>query len=85
MSTFQNKNNFIQKSAKSTDEAIALALKELNATEEEVTIDIIQEASKGFLGFGAKDAIVNVTLNKKAEKKSQKKADNKCQRNRGLY
>ena len=79
MSTFQNKNNFIQKSAKSTDEAIALALKELNATEDEVTIDIIQEASKGFLGFGAKDAIVNVTLNKKAEKKSPKKADKKAE------
>ncbi len=75
MSAFRNKNSFIQKSAKSTDEAIALALAELTASQDEVDIDIIQQPAKGFLGIGAKEAIVKVAL--KAAKKPEKKSEGK--------
>ena len=74
MSQFQNKNNFTEKSAKSINEAIELALEELNASREDVDIEVIEEGSKGFLGLGAKDAVVKVTLKNQsaAPKKSEK-------------
>lgn len=51
-----------QTSAKSVDEAIALALNELGADKGDVDIDVIDEGSKGFLGLGAKDASVEVRI-----------------------
>ncbi len=48
--------------AKTAEEAIRLGLSEWNVGEDEVQIDIIEEASKGFLGFGQKDAVVRLTL-----------------------
>ncbi len=59
MSKFLNQT---EKTAKSKDEAIKSALEELNVTEDEVDIDVIEEGSKGFLGIGAKDAKVIVTV-----------------------
>ncbi len=51
------------KVSKTVDEAIEQALIELETTRENVSIDVIQEASRGFLGLiGAKDAKVRVTL-----------------------
>lgn len=52
----------IEKSAKTKEEAIIAALEELNATEQEVEIEVIEEGSKGFLGIGNKNAVVKVTL-----------------------
>lgn len=63
MSKFQNQNRSIVKSGKSIDEAVEAALKELNASRSDVNIEITQEPSKGFLGLGAKEAIVKVTVN----------------------
>ena len=51
----------IQKSAKTVDKAVEEALLELNAAREEVEIEVISEGSRGFLGFGSKDAVVKVT------------------------
>ena len=51
----------IQKSAKTVDKAIDEALLELNAAREDVEIEVISEGSRGFLGFGSKDAVVKVT------------------------
>lgn len=49
------------KSAKTVEEAVQAALEELNVTEAEVNIDIIEEPSSGFLGLlGGKPAIVRV-------------------------
>lgn len=62
MSQFQNTNRTTEKSAKSINEAVELALAELNASREDVDIEIIEEGSKGFLGLGAKNAVVKVTL-----------------------
>ncbi|MCH5211848.1 MAG: protein jag [Oscillospiraceae bacterium] len=52
----------IEKRAKSVDEAIEEALNELGIKREEAEIEIIQEASKGFLGLGSKEAIVKVSV-----------------------
>ena len=51
----------IQKSAKTVDKAIEEALLEFNAAREDVEIEVISEGSRGFLGFGSKDAVVKVT------------------------
>ncbi len=53
----------VVKVSKTVDEAIKEALLELNAKEEDVEIEIIDEASKGFLGLiGSKDAKVKVSV-----------------------
>lgn len=66
----------MEKRAKNVELAIEEALKELNTTKENVDIKIIDEGSKGFLGLGAKDAVVEVTLKEthKAAKPQQKAA-----------
>lgn len=51
----------IEKTAKSVDEAKLLALRELGIAEEDAEIEILDEATKGFLGIGSKDAKVAVT------------------------
>ncbi len=51
----------IEKTAKSIDEAKKLALLELGIAEEDAEIEILDEAAKGFLGIGSKDARVAVT------------------------
>ncbi len=50
------------KSAKSIEEAIALALEELGVTEDMATITVLEEGKKGFLGLNGKDATVYVTV-----------------------
>lgn len=56
----------MEKRAKSVETAIEEALQELNVSRDKVDIEIIDEGSKGFLGIGAKDAVVNVTLKENA-------------------
>lgn len=53
---------FVEKTGKSVEEAIADALKELNVTEEQAVIEVLEEGKKGFFGFGRKDARVRVTI-----------------------
>lgn len=64
MSQFLRKNRSTEKSAKNKEAAIEAALKELEAQREEVEIEVLDEGSKGFLGLGARDARVRVTLKK---------------------
>ena len=62
----------IRKSGKTIDEAVAAALAELNASKEEVSITVIDEGSKGFLGmFGGKDAVFFVKKNFNPEKAAE--------------
>ncbi len=65
----------ITKSAKTKDEAIVLALEELGLTEDEVEIEVVEEATKGFLGIGSKDAVVKVTEKLSIEKMAVKFLD----------
>ena len=52
----------LTKSAKTVDEAVRLALDEIGKARSEVTVDIIEEGSGGFLGLiGGKDAVVRVS------------------------
>jgi spoIIIJ-associated protein len=49
--------------AKKVDEAVAIALKQLKASKDQVTVTILEEPSKGFLGLiGVRDAKVQVEL-----------------------
>ncbi len=50
----------IEKSAGSVEEAIEAALTELGVSEQEATIEIVQEERSGFLGRGGQPAIVRV-------------------------
>ncbi|MFC7687415.1 RNA-binding cell elongation regulator Jag/EloR [Ureibacillus sp. GCM10028918] len=44
------------------EEAISIALQQLNTTRNQVEVEVLQEAKKGFLGFGARQAQVRVTV-----------------------
>jgi spoIIIJ-associated protein len=52
----------VERSAPSVEEAIELALEELGASEQEVSVQILQEPKAGVLGFGSQDAIVRVRV-----------------------
>lgn len=54
--------HYIETEGDTVEEAIQLALSELEATREQVTIDILTEPTKGILNFGAKPAKVRATL-----------------------
>ena len=52
----------IVKTAKTKDEAINLALKEINKNIDEVNVEVIEEESSGFLGLiGQKNAVVRIS------------------------
>ena len=51
----------IEKSAKTEDLAIAAALDELGLSRDDVTVEILERAKSGFLGFGASPAVVKVS------------------------
>lgn len=55
--------NVIEKMGKTIDEAVRIALEELNVTKDDVTIEVLEEPTKGLLGIGAKPALVRVTVN----------------------
>lgn len=74
LSQFPRKNSSTEQRAKNVNDAIAAALKELGAAEDEVEIEVIDEGAKGFLGIGARDAAVRVTI--KGAEKPEKTAKN---------
>lgn len=52
----------ITKSAKTVDEAIKLAVEELGCSVNDVEVVVLEEPKSGFLGFGARNALVEVKL-----------------------
>ncbi len=52
----------IEKRGKNVDEAIKAALEELKCSMDQVKIEVIEEGSKGFMGLGAKPALVRVSM-----------------------
>ena len=52
---------FVEKTAKTVEEAVAAALSELNITAEEAVIEVLEEGKKGLFGFFGNDAKVRVT------------------------
>lgn len=59
----------VEKTAKTVEEAVNEALQELEATKEQVEIEVIEEPTKGLLGIGAKPAIVKVFLKSNDDEK----------------
>lgn len=59
----------IEKSGKNVEEAFQAALSELGVTAADVDMEILENPSKGFFGFGAKPARVRVTLKEKFTEK----------------
>lgn len=55
-------SQMVEKTAKTVQEAINLALEELGAQRDDVEITIIDEGTKGLFGIGSKFAKVQVTL-----------------------
>ena len=53
---------YVEKEAKSVEEAVQLALEELQAEMEDVEVEVLEEGTKAVIGlFGVKDAKVRVT------------------------
>ncbi len=52
----------LEKSAKSVEDAKAAVLAEYGITADDVEFKVIEEGTKGFLGIGSKDAVVEATL-----------------------
>jgi spoIIIJ-associated protein len=52
----------VERNAPSVEEAIELALDELGASEQEVSVQILQDPKSGFLGVGSQDAVVRVRV-----------------------
>ena len=46
---------FVEKTAKTVEEAVAAALSELNITAEEAVIEVLEEGKKGLFGFFGKE------------------------------
>lgn len=80
MSKFPTKKITTEKRAKSIEEAIELALSELNVSKENAQIEIVQEPAKGFLGIGGKEAVVKVTAEVSADIPETKKEAPKAKR-----
>lgn len=54
---------WVEKSAKTVEEAVELAIQELNITKDKAVIEILEQPSKGFLGLiGSRLARVKVTV-----------------------
>lgn len=64
-------SSVVEKMGKTVDEAVKLALEELNATEDKVMIEVLEEPTKGILGLGAKPALVRVTEKINNEKENK--------------
>ena len=68
--------NSIERSARSVEEAIAEALEELNATRDNVEIEVLEEGAKAFLGLiGGRQAKVRVTLRDEREERAKAATD----------
>ena len=83
----------VQSTGKSVDEAIFKGLQQMEISIDEVTIEIIQQETKGILGIGAKPAIVKLTQKpaeeyelpdymKKAEERRERRDDRRDDRRR---
>ncbi|HSL93710.1 MAG TPA: RNA-binding cell elongation regulator Jag/EloR [Bacillota bacterium] len=71
----------VEKTAKTVEEAVDLALVALGITAEQAEIEVLEEASKGLFGlFGGKQARVRVTATKTAEQTTLEFIEGLCDR-----
>ncbi len=75
--------DYIEKWGTDIDTAVELALEELNCSRDEVTVEVLEESTKGFLGLGSKLAKVRVEkkndsqVNIKEESHTEEKIENR--------
>ncbi|HWP57089.1 MAG TPA: RNA-binding cell elongation regulator Jag/EloR [Candidatus Acidoferrales bacterium] len=67
--------DFVEAEGDTIDEAIDNALKVLRVERERVTVDILEEGSRGFLGIGSKKARVRASLRKAVMLEEGEEAD----------
>ncbi len=73
----------LEKSARTEDEAIAAALRELGMDRDDVSVEIVERAKSGFFGIGASPAVVRVSYEAPDEQsapvvvEAEKKAETK--------
>lgn len=65
----------VQTSAPTIEEAVEVALGQLGVSEQEVDVRVVQEPRGGFLGLGGQEAIVLVTLRRRAEAPTEDELD----------
>ena len=58
----------VEKTAKTEEEAIVLALEELGVSREEAEIEVLEKAKAGFLGIGSAPAVVRVSCQREETK-----------------
>ena len=68
---------YIQVSAKTIDDAVLEAAMKLATTREHLEYEVIEKGSAGFLGFGAKDAVIKARALRDDEIELQAKAEEK--------
>ncbi len=69
----------LEKSARTEDEAIALALSELGLDRDEVSVEILERAKSGFLGIGAAPAVIRVSYEAPDEIPAEEAVEMKAQ------
>lgn len=62
----------LTQTGKTVEQAIENALEKLKKSRDEVTVRVIEEGKKGFFGFGAKDAEVEVTVMESVQPETEK-------------
>ena len=70
----------VEKTGKTVDEAIELALKDLQTTAEHVHVEVLEEPTKGLLGIlGSKHAKVRVSMKEIADEKARVESEDDFQ------
>ena len=69
----------VEKSARTVEEAIQLALEELCVSRNEVKIDVVSEGKHGILGVGAEDAVVRVEVAEELSAETDSKTESQVQ------
>lgn len=65
--------------AKTLEEAITKACIELGVTSDKITYKVVDQGSKGFLGIGARNCVINVTVNDEKAAVNNKKNEVKTE------
>jgi spoIIIJ-associated protein len=68
----------VEKSGRTVDEALAAALDELGVPSDRVKIEVLDEGKGGFLGIGAKPALVRVTLKESRKERVEQFLEEVC-------
>lgn len=68
----------VEKTGRTVDEALAAALEELAVPSDRVKVEVLDEGKGGFLGIGAKPAIVRVTLRETRKQKVEQFLNSVC-------